>query len=338
MTENLTEKLRDFIKPDPMIGKEFDIDYLRRELKIDPDSPAYEGIRTIVHRLVDEKLLRSTGKRSGTYRVVRPVQSIQVFGEARDRKPPFEIAFPCDRDTKEEMSFAESIVLRPGDIIMIGGVSNYGKTTLSMNFLGENVDKHPQLLGNEFSTVGLEPSPRFLNRLEAMDWVKWTNGDGKDKFTLWPVFDDYAENIVPDCINIVDWVDVSTASLYDIKDLMLAMKRAVGDGILVIVLQKGENAAAARGGQFTKDFTDCEILLDPFGEHGVLLTLGKVKEIKKGHRSVVGKHYAYNIEDGVRIVNFREVKKCMSCKGHGNIRGATCFTCKGTGWMDNEPL
>ena len=70
------------------------------------------------------------------------------------------------------------------------------------------------------------------------------------------------------------------------------------------------------GGQFTKDFTDCELLLDQFGSHDddILLTVGEVKEKTA---PIQGKTYAYSIWQGIKILNFREVVTCPTCYGKG---------------------
>mgnify|MGYP001608736091 FL=1 len=182
-------------------------------------------------------------------------------------------------------------------------------------------------MGNEYTTlVGNEyvPTPRFLNRLDAMDWVNWVDVDGNDRFMLLPVRDDYAEHIVKDRINIVDWVNIETGEHYMIGSILGGMKKPVGRGIVVAVIQKAEGASAGRGGQFTKDFADLELLIDKFGDSDVLLTIGKVKEYT---RSVIGKTYAYSIDKGVKITNFREVKKCTDCHGQGFKAGKPCETC-----------
>ena len=81
-------------------------------------------------------------------------------------------------------------------MILISGQSNWGKTALCLNMCGENIDKNPVLMGNEYTTLDGQPNSRFLSRLDAMDWVDWYDDEG-DRFTLLPVRDDYAEHIVP---------------------------------------------------------------------------------------------------------------------------------------------
>ena len=331
MDDSLSLRLREFLVTAE--GKDVSLDYLRKELRIDPNKPAWDGLRVLMLNLTREKIVRPSGKKDGIYRVVTQVKPIEIFGVKRERRPPFELLFPTDRDTGMEMDFAEHIVIREGDLVNISGLSNYGKSTLCLGFCGENIDKLPVLMGNEYSTPDLEPTPRFLNKLDTMDWVEWTNGDGYDKFTLLPVRGDYAEHIVKDRINIIDWINLEGGQLYEISPLMEEIKRALGRGIAIISLQKSEGEGAGRGGQFTKDFTDCELLLDKLGNSETLLTIGKVKEYTE---PVMGKTFAFGISKGVGIVSFREVKKCYNCYGKGYTKAGECDVCIGTKYVDKE--
>lgn len=337
MPERLSDKLRDFLKMAQ--GRDVSLSYLRSELKIDPTSPSWDTLKVLMHNLAKEKIVRPSGRNDGNYKVVRQVKPVQVFIRERERRPPFKLFFPRDSGTGMEMDFAEDIVIREGDLVSIGGVSNYGKTTIALNICGENIDYLPILMGNEYTTrVGdtdeYEPTPRFLNRLDKMDWVEWVNGAGEDKFTLLPVREDYAEHIVKDRINIIDWINLDANKLYDISRVEDNIKAELGRGIAIPVLQKGEGDMA-RGGQFTKDFVDCELLIDKLTERESMLTIGKVKEYTK---PVIGRKFAFGIFQGVKITNFREIVKCPTCYGKGWKKAGNasipCDACDRTGYID----
>lgn len=338
MAERLSDRLREYLRS--VQGRVVNLKDLRGELKIDPTSPAWEGIRTQMYNLTKEKIVRPSGRNDGFYKVVTQVKPVRVFIDERERRPPFKLFFPKDFNTSMEMLFAEIIVIREGDLLSIGGVSNYGKTTIALNFCGENIEYNPVLMGNEYTTrIGdtdeYEPTPRFLNRLDIMDWVQWTDGDGQDAFTLLPVRDDYAEHIVKDKINIIDWVNLAGDRLYDISKVMDSIKAEIGRGIAIVVLQKDETSDYARGKSFTKDFTDCELLIDKLTETESMLTIGKVKEYTA---PIIGRKFAFGILGGVKIINFREIIKCSHCWGKkwkksGNTN-APCDDCNRTGYVD----
>ena len=330
MAEITLGEVRDFLLR--IQGREIRLNELRAEFNILRESKSWDGMRKIIERLTTEKIVKPSGysRNDGVYKVIAQIKPVQVFGIERERRPPFQLVFPKDYNTKAQMYFAEQIVIREGDLVLIAGMSNFGKTTLCMNFAGENIDKLPVLMGNEYTTIDQEPTPRFINRLESMDWVQWVDENGYDKFTLLPVWEDYAEHIIKDRINIVDWVNLP-GEYYLISPLMEGMKRAVGRGVGVITIQKNEGNVSGRGGALTKDFADCELLIDRFGKDEVLLTVGKVKEWTK---NVMGKTYAYAIVDGVKIVDFREVKKCPYCRGSGYTKSGECDTCFGSKFVN----
>jgi len=335
MAERLSDKLREYLQTAQ--GRVVNLKDLRVELRIDPNSPTWESLGREMRRLVAEKIVRPSGRNDGVYKVVTQVKPVRVFIKDRERRIPFQLFFPKDFDTGMEMNFAEHIVIREGDIITIGGVSNYGKTCLALNFCGENIDYFPVLMGNEYTTrIGdtdlYEPTPRFINRLDNMDWIEWTNGNGEDKFVLLPVRDDYAEHIVKDRINIIDWINLEGSKLYDIGKVMENIKAEVGRGIAIPVLQKDETAPLPRGKSFVRDFSDCLLLVDKFTETESLLTIDKVKEYTY---PVIGRKFAFGIKEGIKIINFREITQCPTCHGKKWTRAGTpCDECNQTGYIN----
>ncbi len=340
-----TSEVRDFLSR--IQGKEITLSDLRKEFNILPGTKSFDAIRNIMFQLSEQKVVKTTGKHNGAYKVITEVKSVQVFGEKRERRPPFDLIFPKDYDKGMEMDFAEVVVIREGDLITVGGVKSKGKTTLCLNFCAENIDKKPILMGNEYTVLvspkenelltenKYEPTARFLLRLDTMrEWVNWTDEQGYDKFVLLPVRGDYAEHIVKDRLNIIDWINLDGTQLYDIGKVLEDIKANLGRGVAIVALQKGEGAINPRGGQFVRDFSDLELLLDGFGNNDddILLT---IKGAKEKHKPIVGKTYAYTIiNSGTKIVNFREVEKCPACKGQGYKEGKKCETCIGKKFTD----
>lgn len=340
--ERLIDRLRDYLQLSQ--GKVVNLKDLRTYFRIESGSSDDTLLRTHMSTtLVKDRTIRSSGKGDGFYKVVRQVKPVQVFDKSRERRPPFKLILPCDK-YGEEMAFAKYIVIREGDLISIGGVKSKGKTALCLLIAAENIDEGPVLMGNEYTVLvkdRYEPAPRFLHRLDRMsEWVEWVNGDGSDKFTLLPVRDDYAEHIVKDKLNIIDWINLDANALYDIGKVLEDIKANLGRGVAIVALQKGEDYTNPRGGQFVRDFSDVEILLDGFGscEDDILLTL---KGVKEKTAPIVGRKYAYTIiNGGTQIDNFREVIKCGACYGkkwrkQGNT-SIPCDVCDKTGYINKK--
>jgi len=357
MPESLTDRILEYLKPAE--GSVVHLKDIRVALNIEPGSKDDTNLRTQMTTIMVKRRIVSkigVGKNDGAYKVVSQVKPVPIFGIERKRRPLFDLIFPRDYDTKREIDFARDIVMREGDVISIGGVKSKSKTTLCLNFTGENVDKRPVLMGNEYTVmtegedgvVTHEPSPRFLNRLDFMDvknggWINWVDDDGKDKIELLPVRDDFAEHIVKDRINIIDWINLEGDRLFDIGKILEGIKTNLGKGIAIVALQKGEGAGSPRGGQFVRDFSDVEILLDGYGEIDGKFIL-TIKGVKEKTAPIVGKTYAYTVgTEGTRIIDFHEVAKCPTCYGKGwkkaGITSIPCDICRKSGWVsaDDDP-
>lgn len=326
----LVDTLKDYLMP--LQGRVVWIRDIREALLIKKGSSDDQNLRVLLSQnLTKEHIVSPSGRNDGYYKVIKQVRPVRIAN--RERKPLFDLRFPRDFDTGMEMYFASKFGVREGDMVLIAGQSDYGKTTLAMQFCGENIHQHPNLMGNEYTTLDGEPKQRFLERIDAMDWVDWTNGNGEDNFNLWPIWEDYAENIAANCrdsIVIIDWINPDQA--YDINKIMEAIKLANSKGVTIICIQKSGFSEAGRGGQYTKDFADLEILLDNCGprkNREVLLTIGKAKG-----SPISGYTYAYGIISGVKIINFREVQKCPACHGKGWLAGDPCDRCSQKGVVD----
>jgi len=327
MTDKVTiQAMRDAID---MEVDEFDLETLRRKHDIPPSNANFY---MAIKRLLEQKYIKKV--RRGTYRKVRVVKPLKVFG--RTRRKPIEFHGPKDRETGEPMEFFGGIVFREGDLVLLSGFKNKGKTAMSLNILAENLGMKPVLMGNEYVTMvpdsedGFEPAARLLNRLDNMNWVQWVNGNDEERFELLPVYDDYAEQIRAGRLNIIDWINLP-GDYFLISPILEGIKRALGTGIGVVVLQKNAGAEHGRGGAMTKDFADVELLLDPYGDdpEQVKLTVQTVKESKF---AVMGTTYAYRIRNGVEIVDFRPIIKCPRCYGKAWVRNLPC-DCR-TGYVD----
>ena len=331
----LGAKLMDYLSTAQ--GKRVTLRDLKTYLGIANGSKEEATLRSLMSRtMVERKIVSPSGWNDGTYKVVKQVKPVQVYGIGRERRPPFELVFPKDYDTRMQMDFANDVVVREGDLILISGMSNFGKTLLCLSFCGENIDQRPVLMGNEYTALDDEPAERFMNRLDDMSdinplgWVNWVDEAGMDKFTLLPVREDYAEHIVRDRINIIDWLNLS-GEYYMISPVMEAIKKALGRGICIIAIQKNEGNTAGRGGAPSKDFADLELLIDRVGKTDVLLTVGKCKESTK---PITGNTYSYGIQRGIKIINFREVKTCPECNGQGFTKRGKCEECYGNKFVD----
>jgi len=323
MAENLTqETVWAFIE---LEDNEFFVDRVRAKHKIAPDSSSFHSA---IKRFTDQDKIKRIGR--GLYRKVVTVEPIKWW-EA-DESETFDFRWPMGHgyDEYSEFGFEGLIEVNAGDIIILAGESNAGKTAFALNILAENLHHGCVLMGNEYTVQGAKPSPKFKRRMQRMDWVDWMNGDGQPKFSLLPVELNYEDHVVPGKINIMDWIALPD-KFWQIRDVLHDIQKTNGAGVSVACLQKGRGQELAEGGKYTEQFASVYLTFDRMGDNETRLTVGKVKA-PKGR--VIGRTWGFELVNyGANLYNIREIKKCPKC-WDGLGKREKCEECNGKGWID----
>jgi len=330
MAEITLEEVRKFLSV--MEGHKTSLNELRSEFRIIRESKSFETIRMIMHRLTEEKVVKPLGAR-GEFKVIKQVHPVNWW-DSKINEEPIDFIFPRSYEDNTEFGIESIVEIFPGDLILIAGASNFGKTTLVLSMLGENLSLMPSvLMGSEYTASDGKITPKFKRRMKRMNWVEWLN-DGKPRFQLYPVGSDYEDYIQADSHNVVDWISLPD-KYYMIDTVMKAIKDKVGNGIASIVLQKNRGSEFGEGGERTERYADVYMTIDPYGSES-MLTLGKVKAPKG---KATGRMWAFNIVDyGANLHNIREIVKCSKCWGKGYIRSGQnnirCDQCQGKKYID----
>ncbi len=278
-----------------------------------------QGKNNVAKRLrrdADRGLLRRRGKKFKALDK-STIKKMNPFKEARENK--IALKFPT------MFGFTESIIVSEGDVIVIAGESNQGKTTLAYNILADNMDNHEAFLISTEATAS-----KFTDRFKTMYWVNPVKENGDLKFEY--AFMDgtnYEEVIEPDKINIIDWVGLR-GEYYLIENIIQDIKARLNKGIAVLVLQKKEGQDVPVGGEFAYRRADvC------FAISKGLLKVIKVKSWNPPDPNY--KMFKFNITEGeCHFDNIREVIKCSKCRGYGKNFNKQCDVCSGSGLIDKE--
>jgi hypothetical protein len=331
--ERLSDKLIAYLRLAE--GKNVNLKDIRSALNIETGSKDDNNLRTQMSTtLIEKKIVSSLGRNDGIYKVIKPVQPINWW-EDRENEEPLNFRFPRCYEDNTEFGIEDLVEIYAGDMILIAGTSNYGKTTIALSLLGENLGlMAAYLMGSEYTAANGKISPKFKRRMKRMNWVEWMAG-GKPRFQLYPVGADYEDYIQPDALNVVDWITLP-GEYYLIDSVMKSMKDRVGNGVIVAVLQKNRNMEWGEGGERSERYADVYITIDSFSNESIL-TLGKVKAPKKS--KATGRMWAFSIVDyGANLHNIREVIKCPKCWGKGYTGSANnykkCDTCEGRKFVD----
>lgn len=234
-----------------------------------------------------------------------------------------DIHWPYDNELQKTFGFDGHVTISPGDVLVIAGVSNTGKTTFCLNFLWENMDNyHCLLMGNEYTPV------KFRRRISRMTWNDPIGQDGKPKFELIERRDGWKDIVEPDAINIIDWLNLGD-NFFQIGTIIEGIQSKLKKGIALIALQKDPNKERGLGGMFSEHLASLYLAMD-FNR----LTCVKAKEWNNGHNP---NHEIYGfdiVEFGSKFHNIRPVKQCPKCKWTRD--NTKCELCKGIGYIDVE--
>ena len=317
---------------EPFRGREVHINTIIKDLELDASEA--QPLRVLLcGRLREKRLTKPSGNRDGWFKVLLEIKPLKIAGvRAED---VYDFSFPRSYSDSSSFGFEDLITISEGDLIVLAGRSNAGKTTLAHNILGENAGKHQcKLMGSEVAGADGMILPKVLRRFKRMKSPHLFNGSGELNFTLLPIRADYEDYVMRDAFNIIDWIGVPK-DVWTIGGILDGIKKAVGKGVAVAVLQKKRDSDYGYGGEPTEHYADVYMTIDPYGEFESRLTVGKVKEPKK---RITGRMWAFKIVDfGANLADIREIDKCRKCWGRGFTKVGPCQNCNARGYIDVQP-
>lgn len=243
--------------------------------------------------------IRQVGK---FYRVVDKSVEELKWWEA-DAGEKVIIHWPRDHsDLDTSFGFDESVIMPPGNIALVAGDTNAGKSSFCLNVLLENCDH----LKCTYMSSELNAS-EFARRIKPCVWADAIGIDGQPKFTVIRRTENWVDVLDPDGLNIIDWVSMGENS-YMIQDLHRQMKRVLDKGIVVMAIQKPKGRDLGYG----KDFTIQEVAFavsisyDDEQRHNVLKVL-KVKTPAPDKPNPSYKKFTFWIKDeGINFYNIND--------------------------------
>jgi len=298
-------------------GEEFDLDTICRQLNISAVERRHDVVKKLAYEVTTGKLEKSKKMYRYLSTIVQYIDWVHASTTTTIR-----LNWPRGRLDGTGFGFVGRVVVSPGDIIVLAGVSNAGKTSFCLNLLFENLEVIPcVLMGNEYQ------ANKFRRRVEHMTWANPIDeATGLPKFELIKRYDNWKDVIRPDALNIIDWINLAD-NFWSIGAIIEGIQSKLHDGVAVISLQKSEVKTLGRGGDFSRDLSSIYLAIDP-GR----LTVVKCKEWQEVYPQ--GKTYSFELtQAGTVFGKIHEIAKCKPCWGSGKLRGGTCGICDGTGYV-----
>jgi len=211
-----------------------DADFSDRDIDHDLDliEPEEKEARAnALNRMVKAGLIEKVGRRRGWYRYVN--RELDIIDYRNADTTPIDIKFP--------LGISAFCRLYPKSIVAISGEKNAGKTAFCLNVVRDNQNgDHPiYYFSSEMLSVEMKV------RLDSFVGVPI------DGWNFNPVHrtENFEDVIVPDAINIVDFLEIHD-EFWKVGEKMAAIFNRLRKGIAIVCVQKNPKQEHGRGGSF----------------------------------------------------------------------------------------
>lgn len=256
----------------------FRIESCFHELSLGSKEQKSEGRSAIME--LSRRGIIERDKGIGVYRLIdKTIEYIQLL----DQTPqPVQVKWPFGIE-----QFAD---LYEGNIAVIAGTSNAGKSALLLNFAAKNKDNfHVRYQSSEMDSqelsVRLKGFGTGLNAFrEKVEWIRRSQ--------------DWWDIILPDAVNIIDFMEIHE-DFYKVGSWIKKVFDKLRKGIAIIALQKKDDKTdTGRGGSITKEKSRLYISID----YGTL-TLVKAKNWHESSVDPTGAKIDFVMERGIVLKN-----------------------------------
>jgi hypothetical protein len=239
------------------------------------------AVRMAVKRLADANYIVPCGTKNGCYRVIEKDAPLIDFVNV-NLNDPYPIKWP--------FGIENYVDLYPGNVVVIAGEANAGKTALMLNVVRQNMYRHKiEYFSSEMGPEEFHLRLRKFNDLNLSDW-RFSPRQRSTKFE---------DVIVPDSLNIIDYLEV-TKDFYEVGGEIKGIFDRLGKGIAIIALQKKKGSDIGRGGDFTLEKPRLYMAMQP----------GELKIVK-------GKNWASEYNPNGMSWKFKLVQGCRFLESGG---------------------
>jgi hypothetical protein len=228
------------------------------------------AVRIALNRRKD-KTIQKVGSKDGVYSKLDQNIEFMTFDDKK------EVAYPVTLP----MSLDSLVEISSGNIILVAGEYNSGKTTFLLNVLCDNKNKMPiRYLSSEMESS--EFKKRFRGFGMPLDF--WKPDEMTDYVKL-KKNNDYHHCLKPDGLNIIDYLEFRDSDYTLGAEIMRQIHDALGGGICIVGIQKKEGTRLPRSGDLVLEKPRLALSLTKHpGERELIIA-----EILKGKMPRMGK-------------------------------------------------
>lgn len=194
----------------------FQIADIARELNITTEQ-GRSNLRVYLFRLVSDGLIEKVSGKDGIFRPIDKTANEIILTD-----------IDLDTKVKIELPFGihDFVEFYPGNIILVAGESNAGKTSFLYNCAVLNSGRYL----TEFYTNNEASPQEILKRLKPFDLPNPL------PFKIYERYDNFADVIVPGHISIIDYLDMNS-EVYLAGEEIERIHKKLGGGIAIIGMQ-----------------------------------------------------------------------------------------------------
>jgi hypothetical protein len=221
-------------------------------------------LRAILSRMAKNGEIEKYGNKAGTFR--RPRKSAKVMDLMSAPEDPSPLALP--------MGLSNHVNIYPGNIIVVAGETNSGKTALLLNIARDNLKVWKvHYFNSEMGSTELRKRLELFHGITVHEWM--------DSMNAYECSANFADVIVPGegNLNIIDFLEIH-GEFWSIGEQIKAIHDKLDGAVAVIALQKkrsqknmrGEviETDLGRGGDFSAEVARLYLSMSP----------GKIKVVK----------------------------------------------------------
>lgn len=236
--------------------------------------------KKVLQRLVAEGLIERVKGQNNFFR------RVEVECEEID----FRSACHTEVDVKWPFEIEKHFRMMPGNLAVVAGEPDACKTAFLLNVVRLNMHKHEiHYFSSEMGPLELRER---LEKFEGVDLAEW-------RFHAKERSNDFADVIVPNAVNLVDFLEIHDV-FYTIGGWLKDIHDRLDNGVAIIALQKPRGRDEGRGGEFTKEKPRLYVSLSN-NYPGHIIKLVKVKNWRDGNVNPNGLQQGFRLTDGCKF-------------------------------------
>ena len=235
-----------------------------------------KNVSIILRRLVDNDVIERHPSKNGWFRRIELDCEPINWREAPTDDMPIEL--PLD--------IHKMVNIYPGNIIIIAGFKDAGKTAFLLNFIKLNMNRYEiKYFSSEMGGSELKLRLGFFKDVKESDW-KFQSRERQRNF---------ADVIYPNAVNVIDYMEI-VDDFWMVGKYLQDIDAKLKEGIAIIALQKPRGRDVARGGDSSLDKPRLYLAMNP----------GEIKIISaknwKGKRNPRGLVREFKLYSGTKFV------------------------------------